>query len=179
MKGIIFDVAAEVVREDYGEATWDQLLDAAGSDGVYTALGSYSDAELLALVHAAAQELGTSDEEAMVLVGRRGFPILAGRYPSLMTGIDDVTGCLSALNTIIHPEVLKLYPGATPPSFEVATDGDDLTLRYLSQRQMCRLAEGLALGSADWFDEPVSVTHDSCREAGDDSCVLRLRWAKD
>ena len=30
MKGIMFDVAAEVVREDYGEATWDQLLDAAG-----------------------------------------------------------------------------------------------------------------------------------------------------
>ena len=26
----MFDVAAEVVREDYGEATWDQLLDAAG-----------------------------------------------------------------------------------------------------------------------------------------------------
>ena len=176
MKGIIFDVTSDVVRDAYGVEVWDDLLDAVGSDGVFTALDSYPDADLLAIIGAAAQQLDVSPEDVTVMVGRRGFPILVARYPSLLADIPDLRTCLASLNTIIHPEVLKLYPDAHPPTFALHPDGPDLLLRYISDRSLCRLAEGLSLGAADAFGEPVTVTHDSCRALGDDTCVLRLHW---
>lgn len=176
MKGIIFDVAAEVVRGNFGDDAWDDLLEAVGSDGAFTALGSYPDADLVAIIGAAADLLGMPASEVTVMIGRSGYPILVGRYPGLVADLPDLRTCLASLNTIIHPEVLKLYPGANPPTFELQPDGPDLLLHYISERGMCRLAEGLALGAADTFDEPVAVTHDSCRAQGDAACVLRLRW---
>ena len=50
MKGIIFNVTEKAVTELLGEDAWDDLLDDAGLDGDYTALGTYADEDLLALV---------------------------------------------------------------------------------------------------------------------------------
>ena len=65
MKGIIFHLLEDVVVDTYGEATWDELLDAAGLDGVYTSLGSYDDAEIMALVSAAAAKLALPEGEVL------------------------------------------------------------------------------------------------------------------
>ena len=35
MKGIVFNLLQEVVTQHYGEDVWDDLIDAAGVDGVY------------------------------------------------------------------------------------------------------------------------------------------------
>ena len=39
MKGVVFNLLEQLVARDYGEDTWDALLDAGGLDGVYTSLG--------------------------------------------------------------------------------------------------------------------------------------------
>lgn len=52
MKGIIFNLAEEVVSDAYGPDTWDDLLDAWGVDGAYTSLGNYPDDDLHRLVAA-------------------------------------------------------------------------------------------------------------------------------
>ena len=41
MKGIVFNLLEEIVRETYGEDTWDDLLDSADLDGAYTSLRIY------------------------------------------------------------------------------------------------------------------------------------------
>ena len=56
VKGVIFNILEEVVSTQMGEDAWDGLLDAAGLEGAYTSLGSYPDAEILALVSAAAHQ---------------------------------------------------------------------------------------------------------------------------
>ena len=43
---------------------------------------------------------------------------------------------LPTVNDIIHPEVLKLYPGASVPRFVLWDAGDHLELDYLSVRNM-------------------------------------------
>ena len=43
MKGIIFNVTERAVTELLGEDAWDDLLDDAGLEGDYTALGTYAD----------------------------------------------------------------------------------------------------------------------------------------
>jgi hypothetical protein len=40
MNGIVFNLLADLVGRDFGNDTWDDLLDAAGASGSYTSLGS-------------------------------------------------------------------------------------------------------------------------------------------
>ena len=49
MKGIIFNLLEEVVRKDYGDETWEDLLEAAQVDGAYTSLGNYPDEAMIKL----------------------------------------------------------------------------------------------------------------------------------
>ena len=43
MKGVVFNLLEQLVARDFGEDTWDALLDASGLEGAYTSLGSYPD----------------------------------------------------------------------------------------------------------------------------------------
>ncbi len=159
MKGVIFNAVEEAVVRLYDEDTWDDLLDAAKLDGHYTALGSYDDADLGALVGAACPMTGHEPHELIRVLGRHAFPHLADRYPEL---VDEATGThdfLRRVNDIIHPEVLKLHPDAKPPSFEFEDLSDDvLRITYKSARKLGVLAEGLILGAGDRFGEHVEVT---------------------
>ena len=53
MKGVVFNLLEEVVSSEFGEDTWDGLIDAAEVEGAYTSLGSYDDGDLGSLVGAA------------------------------------------------------------------------------------------------------------------------------
>ena len=57
MKGIIFNLLEEVVRKEYGDEAWEDLLEAAQVDGAYTSLGNYPDESMMKLVAAAAKAL--------------------------------------------------------------------------------------------------------------------------
>jgi hypothetical protein len=59
----VFNMLERIVTREYGEDTWDDLLDASGLDGAYTSLGSYDDADLGKLVSAASAELRVADGE--------------------------------------------------------------------------------------------------------------------
>ena len=158
MKGVIFNVVEEVVTDVYGSDTWDDLLDAASSDGAYTALGNYADDELIRIAQVAAEATGMSQDELWRTVGRLALPKLAARLPESMNAGTDSLAFLGDVNEIIHPQVRVLYPEAVPPvfEFEPAADGA-LAVRYRSERELVALAEGLMLGCGDLFDEPLEV----------------------
>lgn len=65
MKGIIFNLLEEIVRDNYGEDAWDGLLEAADLNGAYASLGSYPDADMGRLVAAAAASLKMSEDEVV------------------------------------------------------------------------------------------------------------------
>ena len=118
MKGIYFNLLEAVVTRDHGEVTWDALLEAAGLDGAYTSLGSYSDDDLMKLVAAASSVLGITPEAVLRWVGREALPLEAERFPSFFSGHVSAQSFILTLNDMIHPEVRKLYPGADVPDFE-------------------------------------------------------------
>lgn len=159
MKGIVFNAAEKAVTTLMGADAWDELLEAAGSDGVYTALGTYPDEELLALVMAAAEATGQSPADVQRLVGRHALEHLVPPVADLI----DTDGCvfdfLASVHEIIHIEVKKLAPDARPPDLvpeRLATDL--LQLTYRSDRGLSALAEGLILGAGDLFAQPVAVS---------------------
>ncbi|WP_108664870.1 heme NO-binding domain-containing protein [Euzebya rosea] len=176
MKGIIFNIAERVVTDRWGAETWDLLLDRAGLVGAYSALGTYPDEQLVAIVEAAADALEVSVADVLRVVGRDGFVHLAGRYPDITARFTSAREVLLDLDGVIHPQVKALNPEAIVPEFEAARDGDTVVLRYTSRRGLCHLAEGLAAGAADTHGETVTITQPSCRLVGDDACILHITF---
>lgn len=172
MKGVIFNIVEDIVCDRFGADTWDDLLADAGLDGAYTGLGNYDDAHLIALVEAASQRLQVPVPDVLRLVGREAFPRLAARYPNY-DELPSSRALLHQLNNVIHPHVLTLYPGAQVPHFTTEDRPDGaLVLRYTSARDLCHLAEGLAQGAADSFEEHATVDQEECRHLGGSECRI-------
>ena len=137
MKGIVFNLLEEAVSTEFGDATWDRLLDDAQLDGAYTSLGSYDDAEIFRLVGVASAALNIPEQDVLRWFGRRAMPLLAKRYPAFFANHPNTRSFLLTLNNIIHPEVRKLYPGASPPVFDFDTGGsEELVIGYNSARRL-------------------------------------------
>ncbi len=179
MKGIIFNLVEAIVKQEYGEQTWEELLEAAGLTGAYTSLGSYPDSELGKIVAAASQALGKPPNEIVRWIGQKAIPMLAAKYPKLFSTHQSTRSFVLALNHIIHPEVRKLYPGADVPEFDFDTSSPDvLVMGYQSPRRMCAFAEGLVMGAAEHFGERLVFEHVRCMHRGDEKCVFHISFSK-
>ena len=77
MKGIIFNVVETAVTKLHGAEAWDDILDHAGVDGSYTALGTYPDAELMGIVGSACELTVLIQPICMKILGRAVLPDLA------------------------------------------------------------------------------------------------------
>ena len=179
MKGIVFNLLEEAVSKEFGEDTWDDLLDAAKLSGAYTSLGSYDDGEVFALVGAASKALNLPPQDILRWFGQRAMPLLAARYPGFFSGHDDARSFLLTLNNIIHPEVRKLYPGAITPVFDFgASDDGAMEIGYSSPRKLCALAEGFMVGAAEHYQEQADITQPQCMHDGAAKCVFHVRFHK-
>jgi hypothetical protein len=180
VKGIVFNLLEQLVARDFGDDTWDALLDASGLEGVYTSLGSYPDQDLTKLVSAASDALTMPGDDVVVWFGRNAVPLFARRYPKLFEPHDSTRSFVLTLNDIIHPEVRKLYPGADVPEFDFERGADDegpLRMGYRSQRRLCSFAEGLIEGAAEHFGERVEISQPTCMKRGDEQCLLEISFA--
>ncbi len=179
MKGIVFNLLEEVVRREHGEDTWDRLLDDAHLDGVYTSLGNYPDEEVMKLVEAASAALGLPADAVVRWFGRSALPLLAEKYPALFEPHESTRSFLLTLNTIIHPEVRRIYPGADVPVFDFDSSANDvLVLGYSSPRKLCAFGEGLIAGAAAHYGEAASIEQSVCMKRGDPRCVFRISFEK-
>jgi hypothetical protein len=179
MKGIIFNLLEEVVTRQYGEATWDQLLDDARIDGAYTSLGNYPDEQLFKLIGTASAALNLPTIAIIRWFGKEAIPLLADKYPVFFSKHTATRPFLLTLNGIIHPEVRKLYSGADTPEFEFDTSSpDSLVMTYRSKRKLCALAEGFIEGAAAHFGETVAIQHPLCQHHGDSSCRMELAFTR-
>lgn len=178
MKGVVFNLLEEAVSRQFGPETWDDLLDDADLPGAYTSLGNYSDAEIVALVSAAAAKLGKTNAEILQWFGEEAMPILKERYPALFENHKSARNFILTVNSIIHPEVRKLYSGASCPFFHFReADEHSIVMGYESSRQMCDLAHGFVKGAANIYCEEVTIEHHSCMNHGADKCLMEIRWA--
>jgi predicted hydrocarbon binding protein len=178
VKGIVFNLLEEVVSKQYGEDVWDQLLDDAAADGVYTSLGSYPDGQLSGLVTAASKRLGLSADEVLRWFGQSAIGLLAGRYPQFFEAHVSTRAFVLTLNDIIHPEVRKIYPGAEVPEFTFdASSSSTLLIEYRSARRLCSFAVGMIEGAARHYGEEARVIEIACARDGSPACTFRATFA--
>ena len=178
MKGVIFNLVEEIVVSSHGDETWDRLLCRAGVRGAYTSLGSYDDSELMGVVAAASEALGLPEQDVLRWIGHSAMPLMSGRWPGFFKAHHATAPFLRSLNKIIHPEVHKLYPGATCPHFDFADGADGaLLIGYRSRRKLCGLAHGFIEGTAALYGETAELDHLRCMHRGDENCLISVRLA--
>lgn len=178
MKGIVFNMLEEAVTKAHGEQTWEALVEQAGASGAWTALGNYPDEELFKIVEVAARALGLPVPAVVRWFGVQAAAMFAQRYPAFFAKHVDARSFLVTLNDVIHPEVRKLYPGASVPSFEFADLPDGgLAIRYISGKKLCSLAEGLIEGATAHYKQRASLEHPECMHRGAATCLLRVTFA--
>ena len=176
MKGIVFNLLEQVVVQHHGDAVWEKLLEQTELSGSYTSLGSYPDSEIERLVMAASAMLSIPPSEVLRWFGREAMPLLAQRFPVFFTPHRQTIPFLKSVNSIIHPEVRKLYAGAGCPHFHFSDTPDGgLRIGYNSSRKLCALAHGFIEGAAGQFQEKAEVEHVSCMNKGDERCDLVVR----
>lgn len=185
MKGILFNLLEELVIDEHGFDVWDQMIEATGVSGAYTAVGSYDDDDLTSLVSSlgdlcSAGDHGVDDPTVMRWFGSSAMAPLAEKYPAFFAPHERTVDFILTLNEVIHAEVLKLHPDAVVPTFQFTGvdrgETDSVTLHYTSQRRMCALVEGFAAGAARHFDESTDVRHVECMLDGADECRLECRF---
>lgn len=179
VKGVVFNLLEEVVVRDFGPDMWDTLIDDAQVSGAYTSLGNYSDEEIVQLVNTAADKLNLTSSEVLRWFGEQAMPILKERYGALFSGHLSSRNFVLSVNSIIHPEVRKLYSGASCPFFHFK-EGENgaVLMTYQSSRRMCDLAHGFVRGASRLFCEEVDIEHHSCMNHGADVCLMEINWRR-
>lgn len=173
----MFNVLEEVITDAYGPEAWDSLICMSGAEGAYSSLGSYSDNEFHAIATATATLTGQERADVLQAFGQSAMPIIVNRFPLLQDGVDDTRSFLLSLNSVIHPEIRKVFTGAGCPHFKFAVGDDILQITYHSRRRFCDIAQGFARGALSHFGEEGEVTHPECIHHGAEACRIDVRWA--
>ncbi|MGI9490559.1 MAG: heme NO-binding domain-containing protein [Geminicoccaceae bacterium] len=170
MKGIVFTEFLEMVEDRFSPETADQIIEQANlpSGGVYTAVGTYDHAEIVALVQQLSKETGASLSVLLHAFGKHLFTRFVAGFPHFFEGEENAFDFLAQVEDYIHVEVKKLYPDAELPSVLAAKDGPGrMTIVYRSDRGMADLAHGLIEGCIEHFGESIDIgVTDLAGEAG-------------
>jgi Haem-NO-binding len=160
MKGVVFTEFLDMVEGHFSVHMVDDIIEDCdlASGGAYTAVGTYPHEEMVALMISLSKRSGQTVPDLLRFYGQYLFGRFYANYPAFFVGIQDTLSFLAGIEDIIHAEVLKLYPDAELPRFEIEhIDKDKLILLYDSRRHFEDLAEGLILGCISHFGEEIQL----------------------
>ena len=163
MKGIVFTEFLEMVESKFSYEVTENIIEAAKlpSGGVYTAVGTYDHAEIVALVTHLSRATNIAVPDLLHAFGHHLLYRFAAGYPQFFEGITSSLDFMQRVDGYIHVEVRKLYPEAQLPTLECETPSPGvLKVTYRSNRPFADLADGLIAGCVDYFGDKVSVTRE-------------------
>ncbi|MEB4593276.1 heme NO-binding domain-containing protein [Candidatus Thiothrix sp. Deng01] len=154
MKGLVFTEFLEMVESSFSAEMADDIIDGSelASGGVYTAVGTYPHAEMVALVQTLSRKTGIPTPALVKTFGRYLFGRFVKLYPLFFDNAPDAFDFLESIEDHVHTEVRKLYPDAELPTFETTREGRrKLTMTYRSRHPFADLAEGLIEGCLEHY----------------------------
>lgn len=163
MRGMIFTEFLDMVEDEMGLAVKDRVLRVADPQGggIYTAVGDYPATELMHLVDVLAQETGGTRGGLLEHFGRHMFIHFTAHYGRFFAHAGTCFEFLGRIESYIHVEVRKLYPGAELPAFSYPLrEPDRLVMEYHSPRAMADFAHGLIGAAVAHFGEPIHLTYE-------------------
>ncbi len=161
-----------MVRERFGEETWEEVKRKAGVDvDVFVGMEQYPDDVTYKLVAAASEVLETPAEDILKAFGEYWVLYTAreGYGELLKMSGNSLREFLHHLDDL-HAHVSLSYPDLQPPSFQCTENGDgSLLLRYYSDRPgLAPMVIGLLDGLASMFSTEIDVKQTVSRGDGAD-----------
>jgi Haem-NO-binding len=133
----------------------------------YRPLERYPEAEFASLVERLAEQSHLSRAEVLRRFGRHLFGRLVALFPVFFEGVGSALDLLGDFERLVHDEVRRLDGRLDPPRLECRRSADDrIEIVYRSRRNLADLAEGLILGCAAHFDEPICMTRLAVGDSG-------------
>ena len=169
MKGIVFTEFLDLVEDKFSLEMVDTILNQSElpSNGVYTAVGTYSFAEMVSLLTNLSKETGLSIDQLLLVYGEHFFTVVEKSYPSFLTQYTDPIEMLSSIENHIHVEVRKIYPDAELPTFTVVKKTkDSLVMIYKSSRAMHAFGRGLMNKTFEHFNTKATILVEKLKENG-------------
>jgi hypothetical protein len=169
MKGIVFTEFLELVELKFGIGMVDTILNESElpSNGVYTAIGTYSFSEMVSLLTNLSKETGLAIDELLLVYGEHFFGVVKESYPTFISQYSDPIEMLSSIENHIHVEVRKIYPMAELPTFTILEKTDEsLVMIYKSSRAMHAFGRGLMNKTFEHFNVKATILVEKLKENG-------------
>jgi hypothetical protein len=178
MIGLIFTSLADMVEEQYGLVTWNEIVREAGIPdcGAYTQGQSYPDAQMVKLIEVMHRRLNLPVDVLLRSFGEYVFSYLANAFPEVSGYFNNAKEMLMHVDDYIHKEIAFCHPqGVGLPTFEcIDKGGNQVTMLYRSPRKLCFLAEGVIHGVGKHFGCRIDMSHTTCVHRGDECCTFEV-----
>jgi hypothetical protein len=169
MKGIVFTEFLDLVEKKFGLAMVDHIISKSKleSEGIYTAIGTYSFSEMLQLLEHLSASTEIPIDTLLLVYAEHFFSVIETNYPGLLATYNDPIEMLSSIEDHIHVEVRKIYPDAELPTFKAIEKTENtLILNYKSSRAMHHFGLGLMNKTFEHFNSSATITLEKIREDG-------------
>jgi hypothetical protein len=169
MKGIVFTEFLELVEDKFGLEMVDNIIENSNleSNGIYTSIGTYAFSEMLQLLQHLSTNTNISIDDLLLVYAEHFFAVLAQSYPGLIESYKDPIDMLASIENHIHVEVIKIYPDAELPTFQIIEKTDNsLVMIYKSSRAMHHFGLGLMNKTFEHFNSTATIELEKIKEDG-------------
>jgi hypothetical protein len=179
MKGMVNKGIQEMVEEKFGAESWKRIKRLARCDAPFFAIGEdYPDEMTTALVEAASNVSGLSDEQFLIEFGKHWilntgkstyptFYSLAGYSPrEFLYSLNQIYKYIARNSTA--PPLAEL-------SYEDLPDGR-LVIHYKSKHDLCASFLGNIIGVGLLFNQVLRVKETACKKRGDSHCTMEVTF---
>ena len=161
MKGLIFTEFIEMVEQEMGYEMVHHIITDSHlpSEGIYTAVGTYPETEMVQLLTQLSKHTKTEIPELLFSFGKHLFSRFSVLYAHFFEGKTTAFELLENIEDYIHVEVLKLYPDAALPTIDIIKQDDsNMQLIYRSPRKLSQFALGLMTGCSEHYKEEIDIS---------------------
>jgi hypothetical protein len=169
MKGIIFTEFLDLVEDKFGIEMVDKIISKSTlpSQGIYTAVGTYSFSEMLQLLQHLSANTNISIDDLLLVYAEHFFSVIENSYPGLLATYKDPIEMLASIEDHIHVEVRKIYPDAELPTFVIEEKTENsIIMIYKSNRAMHHFGLGLMNKTFEHFNSTASIVLEKIKEDG-------------
>ena len=181
MLGFFFTELQKFVTQELSESAWIEVLGKVGlgtkdayMNGLY-----YPDEDMSRIVVGVSNMTGMSIDEVLQRYGMFVGKDLFDAYKPLIDPSWKALDFLENVEDTIHKVVRARNKKANPPRLVCNRLTDrEIVIDYRSERKFCRVAQGIALGVAEHYAEPIEIVEETCMHRGDASCKIWISLQK-
>ena len=160
MKGVIVKCLSELVKNDFGEMKWKEILKESGEkpNMVIKAMSDVDDQTIFKLVENTCKVLNWSKQQVCDAFGDYFINTFAFKMYSVYYGnFKNAKAFIMGMNKV-HEMVTSIFVNARPPKFIFEEVNENtIIVNYKSTRNMIDFCIGLTKGVGNYFNTPISI----------------------